>query len=161
MLAIAIAGPNVAFATEEAPADTSATFEDTEASAEQPVFDGDTDPAEGPSHAASDERTDEGEPREATSDSGLVTMEVKSEPSGALVAVDDTKVGSTPLTLSVEEGPHVVEVYSWGHTDDGLPFIVMEYLEGRPLSHLMAKVRPLPVPRGSRRSRRCRRWPEG
>ena len=43
--------------------------------------------------------------------------------------------------------PNVVEVYSWGHTEDGLPFIVMEYLEGRPLSHLMARERPLSIPR--------------
>ncbi len=38
---------------------------------------------------------------------------------------------------------NVVKVHAWGQTEDLLPFIVMEYLEGAPLSVLMARERPL------------------
>src|SRR5580693_7557089 len=32
---------------------------------------------------------------------------------------------------------HAVQVYDFGVTDDGIPYIVMEYLEGRSLSELL------------------------
>jgi predicted Ser/Thr protein kinase len=33
---------------------------------------------------------------------------------------------------------NVVDVYGWGRTPDGLPYIAMEYLEGRTLAHLVS-----------------------
>ncbi|MCA9559235.1 MAG: serine/threonine protein kinase, partial [Myxococcales bacterium] len=43
--------------------------------------------------------------------------------------------------------PNVVKVYDWGQTDDLLPYISMEFLEGLPLSSLLQRHRPMPVPR--------------
>ena len=40
---------------------------------------------------------------------------------------------------------HVVRVYDVGETDTGLPFLIMEYLEGRDLGSLLAERGPLPV----------------
>jgi eukaryotic-like serine/threonine-protein kinase len=40
--------------------------------------------------------------------------------------------------------PHVVAVYDTGE-DDGIPFIVMEYVEGRSLHQILAQEGPLPV----------------
>ncbi len=45
------------------------------------------------------------------------------------------------------ESPHVVRVNGWGRTADNLPYIVMEYLEGRPLARLMGELQPMPVVR--------------
>jgi serine/threonine-protein kinase len=39
---------------------------------------------------------------------------------------------------------HAVQVYDFGVTDDGIPYIVMEYLEGRSLSELLMDKGPLP-----------------
>jgi len=39
---------------------------------------------------------------------------------------------------------HAVQVYDFGMTDDGIPYIVMEYLEGRSLSELLMDEGPLP-----------------
>jgi serine/threonine-protein kinase len=38
---------------------------------------------------------------------------------------------------------HAVQVYDFGVTDDGLPYIVMEYLEGQSLSELLMQKGPL------------------
>ena len=43
--------------------------------------------------------------------------------------------------------PHVIAVHDVGETDDGRPFIVMDYVEGRPLSELLAEDGPLPSER--------------
>lgn len=43
--------------------------------------------------------------------------------------------------------PNVVKVFDWGQTDDLLPYIAMEFLEGLPLSSLLQRHRPTPVPR--------------
>ena len=43
--------------------------------------------------------------------------------------------------------PNVVSVIDFGKTDEGLPFIVMEYLRGRPLDHVVAEHGPLPIRR--------------
>ncbi len=40
---------------------------------------------------------------------------------------------------------HAVQVYDFGVTDGGLPYIVMEYLEGRSLSELLMEKGPLPA----------------
>src|SRR5438876_12253501 len=40
--------------------------------------------------------------------------------------------------------PHVCIVYDVGETDDGLPFIAMEFVEGRPLD-VVAKQKPLEI----------------
>src|SRR6202046_313090 len=41
---------------------------------------------------------------------------------------------------------HAVQVYDFGVTDEGIPYIVMEYLEGRSLSELLMEKGPLPGP---------------
>ena len=42
--------------------------------------------------------------------------------------------------------PNVVKVYDLAQAEDGAPFIVMEFVEGQDLSHLLARG-PLPVER--------------
>jgi len=39
--------------------------------------------------------------------------------------------------------PHVVAVHDVGESDDGRPFIVMDYVEGRPLSEILANEGPM------------------
>ncbi len=41
--------------------------------------------------------------------------------------------------------PHVAQVFDHGVTGDGVPFIVMEYLEGEDLKHAIRRQGPLPV----------------
>ncbi len=41
------------------------------------------------------------------------------------------------------DSKHVVKVYDYGVTDDGLPYIVMEYLEGESLSEVLIRRGPL------------------
>lgn len=41
--------------------------------------------------------------------------------------------------------PHVAQVFDHGVTSDGVPFIVMEYLEGEDLKHAVRRQGPLPV----------------
>ncbi len=44
--------------------------------------------------------------------------------------------------------PNIIEILDQGETDDGTPFMVMEYLEGQTLEHLLKKSPgPMPVPR--------------
>jgi serine/threonine-protein kinase len=47
--------------------------------------------------------------------------------------------------LSAIDSEHVVSVYDVGRSDDGTPFMVMEYLEGTTLSRLVAAHGALPV----------------
>jgi len=41
--------------------------------------------------------------------------------------------------------PHVAQVFDHGVTEDGVPYIVMEYLEGEDLKHTIRKSGPLPL----------------
>ena len=41
---------------------------------------------------------------------------------------------------------NIVDIYDFGDTEDGLYYLVMEYLQGEPLSHVIARG-PTPVPR--------------
>ena len=43
--------------------------------------------------------------------------------------------------------PNSVRVYDFGRTDDGLPFMVMEYLEGKSLKEVIQSDAPLPLER--------------
>jgi serine/threonine protein kinase len=43
--------------------------------------------------------------------------------------------------------PHIVQVLDVGSTEDGLPFLVMEFLEGEDLERRLKRVRWLPLPR--------------
>jgi eukaryotic-like serine/threonine-protein kinase len=45
------------------------------------------------------------------------------------------------------ENPHIAAVVDFATTSDGVPFLVMEYLEGLSLGRLLAGEGPLPVPR--------------
>ena len=48
------------------------------------------------------------------------------------------------------QSKHAVHVYDYGVTDDGLPYIVMEYLEGESLSETLIRRGPLPAVEVSR-----------
>jgi hypothetical protein len=43
--------------------------------------------------------------------------------------------------------PHVVDVHGWGQTTDGLPYIIMEYLRGKTLAHVVSVGRIVPPER--------------
>jgi serine/threonine-protein kinase len=43
--------------------------------------------------------------------------------------------------------PHTIEIYDYGHTDDGTFYYVMEYLPGLSLEQLLARYGPLPAGR--------------
>src|SRR5262249_19703002 len=45
------------------------------------------------------------------------------------------------------ESDNIAAVVDFGLTDEGLPFIVMEFLEGEDLRHMMSRTGQLPVPR--------------
>lgn len=42
-------------------------------------------------------------------------------------------------SASALQHPHIVEVYDFGRADDGTPYLVMELVDGRPLSTLLAE----------------------
>jgi serine/threonine protein kinase len=43
--------------------------------------------------------------------------------------------------------PNIVQLYSFGRTEDGIAYLAMEYIEGRTLSKLISAEGPLPEPR--------------
>src|SRR5512147_786075 len=43
------------------------------------------------------------------------------------------------------KGEHVCRVYDVGELDDGSPFIVLEYLEGKDLGQILRELGPLPI----------------
>ena len=91
------------------------------------------------------------------------------------------EVGADPIALARFERevqsaarlahPNTIEIYDYGHTDDGTFYYVMEYLHGLSLSDLVRQSGPLPpgrvdlpVPpglRGAGRSARARAWSTG
>ena len=48
------------------------------------------------------------------------------------------------------DSKHAVKVYDYGVTDAGLPYIVMEYLEGESLSEALIRRGPFPAERRRR-----------
>lgn len=48
-------------------------------------------------------------------------------------------------TIAKLKHPAIVAVHDVGHTDEGTPFVVMEYVDGRTLKDLMASERPSPA----------------
>ena len=50
-------------------------------------------------------------------------------------------------SASVINDPGIVDIYDFGYLDEGLAYIVMEFLEGRPLSSVIQSEGPLPEPR--------------
>jgi len=55
-----------------------------------------------------------------------------------------TRFANEARAANAARHPHVVEVLDYGHQPDGTPYFVMEYLDGQPLSALMAKEGTLP-----------------
>ncbi|HEY7544250.1 MAG TPA: bifunctional serine/threonine-protein kinase/formylglycine-generating enzyme family protein [Blastocatellia bacterium] len=43
--------------------------------------------------------------------------------------------------------PHAVIIYDFGESESGIPYLAMEFIDGKPLSHLMAKEKTLPIDR--------------
>src|SRR5690606_11009644 len=43
--------------------------------------------------------------------------------------------------------PNSVSIFDFGRTDDGMLYLVMEYLRGRDLARVMQEEAPLPIPR--------------
>jgi serine/threonine-protein kinase len=52
-------------------------------------------------------------------------------------------------TIAQLSHPNTVRVYDFGETEDGLLYIAMEFVAGKPLSHVMDEVGPMPPPRVS------------
>ncbi|HEX2882575.1 MAG TPA: protein kinase [Polyangiaceae bacterium] len=52
-------------------------------------------------------------------------------------------------TIAQLSHPNTVRVYDFGETDDGLLYIAMEFVAGKPLSHIMDEVGPMPPARVS------------
>jgi serine/threonine-protein kinase len=81
-----------------------------------------------------------------------VVVAARDQTSGARVAI---KIARTPDRESSSRfqrharmmarlrGPHIVRVHDVGETSDGLPFMVMELLEGRSLGAMLASLGPL------------------
>jgi len=45
------------------------------------------------------------------------------------------------------DNPHAVTIYDYGEAEGGVPFLAMEFIDGRPLSHLLAAEKPLSLSR--------------
>ena len=63
------------------------------------------------------------------------------------VTTDNGIKATTAITVVAArlESPHIVRVFDYDVTDAGIPYLVMELLEGQPLSHLVASGAPLYV----------------
>ncbi|MEZ4475207.1 MAG: protein kinase [bacterium] len=59
----------------------------------------------------------------------------------------DRRLEQEARAITRIDHPNVVEVYAWGRTGDGLPYIAMEYLEGKTLAHLVSVGRQVSVER--------------
>jgi serine/threonine protein kinase/formylglycine-generating enzyme required for sulfatase activity len=45
------------------------------------------------------------------------------------------------------DNPHAVTIYDYGEAEGGIPFLAMEFIDGKPLSHLLSTEKPLPLDR--------------
>ena len=59
----------------------------------------------------------------------------------------DRRLEQEARAIARIDHPHVVKVYDLGWTDDGLPFLAMEYLKGQPLSQFSGHGQPLALGR--------------
>jgi serine/threonine protein kinase len=62
------------------------------------------------------------------------------------------------VTSSLQH-PGIVQVIDFNETSDGVPYLVMEYLDGGDLAEVIARAAPLPVRRVASRSRQRSRLP--
>jgi len=51
--------------------------------------------------------------------------------------------------MSALRHPHIVQIFDFNTTPDGLPYFVMEYLDGLDLEACLARTGPLPMPRAA------------
>ncbi len=51
------------------------------------------------------------------------------------------------MAASRIESPHTPQVFDFGYSEDGTPYLAMEYVDGRTLAQVLADEGPLPVPR--------------
>jgi len=64
-----------------------------------------------------------------------------------------TRFANEAKAASAIRHPNIVEVFDFGHTEDGRAYLVMEFLRGESLSQRMAQRGPLPAPEATRIAR--------
>jgi len=77
-----------------------------------------------------------------------VALKVLEPPAGDLErAAFDRMFLREAATAAQLKSPHSITLYDFGQADDGTPFLIMEFLEGRPLDQVLTEDAPLPARR--------------